>query len=200
MEGQQGTKSYYDSVSNRRYVTLTPGDAGINARSHIMEVDPDLHLPTAAYYIAGLDNRTSLIAINRWLYMFNPIVANGTETAMSGARLNMDTKVVEYISLTGTILSYPAYSNDAVPGFFNGTDIIRWAYRTEPNTLYKTNLLPIGGSGTLARPWILNQSTINLPISGIPNTLYHYTLQYDADWKVLLIPASSTAGYWALRF
>lgn len=187
-------------MSNKRYVTLAPGDAGINARSHIMEVDPDTHIPTAAYYIAGLGNRTSIIAANRWLYIFNYTIANGTETAMSGARLNMDTKVVEYLSLTGTTLSYPTYANDAVPGFFNGTDIIRWAYRTEPDTLYRLNLTPTAGSGTLAKPWIVTQSTIALPVSGIPNTLYHYTLQYDADWKVLLIPASSTAGYWALKF
>lgn len=83
VEAQQGTKSYYDSVTDRRYVTLAPGDAGINARSHIIEINPDTHIPTAAYYIPWLGNRTSLVAVDRWLYIFNPRVTNGIETVSS---------------------------------------------------------------------------------------------------------------------
>lgn len=48
-----------------------------------MEINPDTHIPTALYRITGLGNRTTTVAADRWLYMFNPVSINGIETASS---------------------------------------------------------------------------------------------------------------------
>lgn len=58
----------------------------------------------------------------------------------------MDTKAIEYFTIPGDTISYPVYSQDGIPGFYDGTDIIRWPYEITPNTLYRVNLTPTAGS------------------------------------------------------
>lgn len=64
-------------------MTLSPGDQGISVRAHIVEINPDTHIPAALYSINGLGNRTTTVAADRWLYIFNPVVINGVETVSS---------------------------------------------------------------------------------------------------------------------
>lgn len=58
----------------------------------------------------------------------------------------MDTKAIEYFYISNDIISYPVYTQEGVPAFYDGTSLIRWAYSVNPHVLYKLNLTPIAGA------------------------------------------------------
>ncbi len=57
----------------------------------------------------------------------------------------MDTKAIEYFYIPNDTLSYPLYSIEGAPAFYDGMDIVRLSYLANPHTLYRLQLTPTAG-------------------------------------------------------
>lgn len=58
----------------------------------------------------------------------------------------MDTKAIEYFYIPNDTISYPIYTIEGIPAFYDGTDLVRLSYTTNFYALYRLRLTPTAGS------------------------------------------------------
>lgn len=205
---QQGTSAVYDSVTDRFYVTLVPGDSGGGWRSAIMTiragvtpgVNPVIETITESNDTTyGLILESSnLVKVGRNLFLFGHLSAD-RGLMNQGIVFNMDTKAMKAFVLVGDTTGsryVPSPNQETIPSWFDGTVINRWNYTpAEFNKVYSVNPVSEGGAGTLADPQRFRQ-TARAIAGAIPagvDTAYIYSrMVYNATADAaILIPKST---------
>lgn len=170
-EVQQGTHTIYDAVTDRMFITLSPGDASEGYRSDIAVFNPTTRQVEAVY--ESVESSTSygligsamnLVVVGRNIYGFTKLNAgfSAPQVMHQGFIFNMDTQTFKKFVLNGdpAASTVPYTTNqETIPSFYDGVAIRRWNYApTQINMLYSVNLTPLSGSGTPADPFVLDQT------------------------------------------
>lgn len=210
---QQGTAAVYDSVTDRFFVTLVPGDGGGGWRSGIIVFNPNTHLIENIYESNSstyglLLNGLTPVVVGRNIYYFlstgNYNYSSPQDTNF-GFIFNMDTYTMKKFVVTGdiagTIFPNDGSSQDAVPSWYDGKAIRRWNYGIATrSTIYSVNLTPVRGTGTPADPYVLTQTSQTL--AGTPPAdvrwVFSRFMWDPASGTAVVIPESSS-NFFAIR-
>ncbi len=207
---QQGTVAMYDEVTDRMFVTLTPGDAGGGWRNAIMVFNPNtrsiesVHESNASTF--GLVSESlSMCRVGRDLFCFNKIGNYGQPSLMNqGFVFNMDSKSFKRFVLTGdTAGSTFAFSStqETIPSFYDGVAIRRWNYQpNDRNKIYSVDPRPVSGSGSSTDPLVFIQTVRNIggTVPGRPLFVYSRLMYHGGAACALMIP-EATSDWVALR-
>lgn len=199
---ERDVASEYDSVTDRVYMTVGPGDSGINTRGGLAILNPT-SMVVEQYIACGQVNfRTRIAIIGRYLYIFT---ATGSSSAWDTTlvRVNMDTRALEYCSVTGNLFTWDeAAAATVFSGGGTAPDptsgiIYRWDYYGNRDALYAVNTVPISGLGTVGSPYVMQQTRIALTASsmGMPS----WAERMNVSWGVLYVHHSATGGWWACK-
>lgn len=203
---QDGLAAATDPVTGKGWVTLNSGSAGINARSHLLRIEPSTQ---TIERIIGAPNVSwggpSLAFVGRELYGVTARDTPGNPNLRrtdSGFHFDtrLDTPTVVTFTITGDVPSWPPSNRqETVPIFSDDTAIWMWNYVTEPNALYRIDLTPLSGAGTGANPHVLRSTRIAMESSAIPPIALTYKLDYIREWGVVMILPNATSKWWAIK-
>lgn len=204
---QDGLAAATDPVTGKGWVSLNSGSAGINARSHLMRIEPSTQ---TIERLVGAPNVSwgspSMAFIGRELYGVTSRQSPGNPNiSLANGGFHFDTSVdaptAKAFAIVGDV---PSWSNgsprqETVPVFSDDVSIWMWNYVSEPDALYRIDVTPTGGSGTGADPQLLRSTRIALDASGIPPVALTYKLDYIREWGVVMILPSATTKWWAIK-
>lgn len=204
---QDGLAAATDPVTGKGWVSLNSGSAGINARGHMLRIEPSTQ---TIERIIGAPNVSwggpSLAFVGRELYGVTSRQSPGNPNirlADSGFHLDtrLDAPTAVAFTITGDVPSWSGSSprQETVPIFSDDVAVWMWNYVSEPNAFYRLDLTPISGAGTGANPHVLRSTRIALEASAIPPTALTYKLDYIREWGVVMILPSATARWWAIK-
>jgi hypothetical protein len=204
---QDGLAAATDPVTGKGWVSLNSGSAGINARGHMLRIEPSTQ---TIERIIGAPNVSwggpSLAFVGRELYGVTSRQSPGNPNirlADSGFHLDtrLDAPTAVAFTITGDVPSWSGSSprQETVPIFSDDVAVWMWNYVSEPNAFYRLDLTPISGAGTGANPHVLRSTRIALEASAIPPTALTYKLDYIREWGVVMILPSATAKWWAIK-
>jgi hypothetical protein len=207
---QQGTVATYDEVTDRMFVTLTPGDGGGGWRNAMMVFNPNtrsiesVHETNASTY--GLMSESlNICRVGRDLFCFNKVGSYGQPTLMNqGFVFNMDNKTYKKFVLTGDIQGStfgPSSTQETIPSFYDGKAIRRWNYQAgERNRIYSVDPRPISGTGSITDPLVLAQTVRNIGGTIPGRVLFVYSrLMYHGGAACALVIPEATSDWVALR-
>jgi len=207
---QQGTVALYDSVTDRYYVTLNPGDSGGGWRSHIMKIHPEtfvIESMKSALLADGspMGNSINMTQVGRWIYGFSPTGGYGNPQDINrGWRWNIDTDAFEYITCTGDqIIFYAGANQETVCPFYNQNTgkYYRWDFAAANiGALYELNLTPTGGDGSAVSPWLLTQTRTAL--SGTPPASAKYCFRRFSmipEWGIAMVLPHAGSNWYAVK-
>ncbi len=207
---QQGTVAMYDEVTDRMFVTLTPGDAGGSWRSAIMVFNPKTRgiesvIESNASTFGFVSESLNMCRVGRDLFCFNKIGAYGQPSLMNqGFIFNMDSLSFKRFVLTGdTQGSTFAFSNtqETIPSFYDGRAIRRWNYQSaDRSKIYSVDPRPVSGSGSTTEPLVFVQTVRNIggAVIGQPKFMYTRFVYHGGAGCALMIP-EATSDWVALR-
>ncbi|HJU38544.1 MAG TPA: hypothetical protein VJ724_03160 [Tahibacter sp.] len=204
---QDGLAAATDPVTGKGWVTLNSGSAGINARSHLMRIDPATQ---TIERLVGAPNVSwgapSLAFVGRELYGVTSRQSPGNpNVSLVNSGFHFDTSIdaptAKAFTIAGDVPVRPtsAMRQETVPIFSDDASVWMWNYLSEPDALYRVDLTPVGGSGTGADPHVLVSTRIALDASGIPPVALTYKLDYIREWGVVMILPSATTKWWAIK-
>jgi hypothetical protein len=204
---QQGTAAVYDDVTDKFFVTMVPGDQGLNWRHGIFKFDPVTRLIVPGSVVGvGTTESMNLLQAGRDLYGFT-YTGNypGPMSTDQGWKFNIDTGAVTYLKVIGdqATFSYNSATEAIVPFYHPGLHkIIRWNFATEPNAMYVLDTTPTAGSGTSGDPYQLPQTRVAVTPSGAtPVGQYCYRrLYYDGSAGVALVLPHADSNWFAIKF
>ena len=207
VELQQGTVAVYDSVTDRFFVTLIPGDAGGSYRTSMIIFNPNgrlvesvIDLGDASYWF--LTPSVTMTKVGRKLYVFTKsylVVAYPNARMNQGFIMDMDTHALTYFSLVGDVAGSDFTENasqETIPCYYDGIAIRRWNYSTaQIGQIYSVNLTPESGVGTPASPFILRQTgrTITGAIPATTTYIYHRLVWNAQAGCAILLPRANAA-------
>ncbi|WP_267688688.1 hypothetical protein [Nannocystis sp. SCPEA4] len=201
---QSGTHTANDPETGKAWTTLVAGDAGLNWRNSVLEIDPTTHtienVVNAAWNVVG---SSSIVVGGSHVYVFTPTVADNTTTITRGWRFDKATLAVEHLTLTGDLPSWPKDSpaQESIPVFYDGTKLNFWNYIVDADrdAFFRVDLEPASGAGTEADPYVLSTLRDQRPVSQMPAPALTYDLTYIADWGVVLFLPRASAKLWAIK-
>ncbi|MFT3764136.1 MAG: hypothetical protein QM820_01245 [Minicystis sp.] len=201
---QSGTRTANDPATGKAWTTLVAGDAGLNWRNCVLEIEPTTHtienVVSAAWEVRG---DSSIVVGGPYVYVFSPTVSGGTATAVRGWRIDKATRAVEHLKLTGELPSWPDGSpkQEGIPVFYDGSKLSFWNYSVDADrdALFRVGLDPTSGAGTEADPYVLSSTRDARPPSGMPAPALTYDLTYIAEWGVVLFLPKGSAKLWAIK-
>lgn len=203
---QDGLAAATDPVTGKGWVSLNSGSAGINARGHMLRIEPSTQ---TIERIVGAPNVSwgspSLAFVGRELYGVTSRQSPGNPNinlANSGFHLDtrLDAPAAVVFTITGDVPNWRSQMRqETVPIFSDDAAIWMWNYVAEPDALYRIDLAPLSGAGTGASPHVLRSTRIALDASGIPPVALTYKLDYIREWGVVMILPSASARWWAIK-
>jgi hypothetical protein len=200
----RSTQSVRDPATGKFWATLNPGDWSMNGRNGIMRYSADGQTVEVVvdhdvgYANWAIELSTSLVIAGAYLYIFTVNTPGvGTNVAMRGWRIHTTTLVTEWITIVGDSLEWTS-GQEVVPCFFDGLEIIRWNYIESRDAVYRLNLTPESGAGTLASPYVMRQTLQTLTASSMPLPAWTYRLDYDRDYQGVCLLPNGTAKPWFL--
>ncbi|MDC3962586.1 hypothetical protein [Polyangium jinanense] len=201
---QAGTRTANDPATGKAWTTLIAGDAGLNWRNRVLEMDPATrtieNVVDAKWEVSG---SSSIVIGGPYVYVFTPTNSNGTSTATRGWRIDKATRAVEHLTLTGDLPSWPQISpkQEGIPVFYDGAKMNFWNYSVEADldAFFRVDLEPKSGAGTEAEPYVLSSTREARPPSGMPSPALTYELTYIAEWGVVLFLPKGSEKLWAIK-
>jgi hypothetical protein len=201
---QSGTHTANDPATGKAWTTLVPGDAGLNWRERVLQIEPTTHtienVVEAAWNVSG---SSSIVVGGQYVYLFTPTVSAGTATATRGWRIDKATLAVAHLTLTGDLPSWPdgSQTQEAVAAFYDGAKVNFWNYSVDADrdAFFRLDLEPASGAGTKDDPYVLSAKRDERPASGMPAPALTYDLTYIADWGVVLFLPKASAKLWAIK-
>ncbi len=216
-----GTQAVYDSVTDRFFFTLNPGDNSGAWRNGIAVFNPNTRTLQAvmefgdrgSMYTGG----NAMVKVGRKLYIFiksatgdytSPqtlnagVIVDMDLAAAASGRVNTPTtaQVSKFVTSGDDIGSFLGSSTnqETIPCWYDGTAIRRWNYEaTKKANIYTVGLTPASGSGTAASPYVLTQTARTL--SGTPPASIAYVSKRfvwdQASGCALVLPISSSTWY-----
>lgn len=207
---QQGTVATYDSVSDRFFVTLCPGDAGGGWRTAMLVFNPltrtveSVHETNSSTY-GYMESSVNVCRVGRDLFIFTKIGNYSQPTMMNqGMIFNMDDRSYRKFVLVGdTAGSTFPFSNtqETIPSFYDGQAIRRWNYSPQfVGQILSMSLTPESGSGSVTDPLVYRQTARTL--AGTPPTrpLFVYSrLVYHAGARCAMVLPSSNSDWYVFK-
>ncbi|MDC0745404.1 hypothetical protein [Polyangium mundeleinium] len=201
---QAGTRTANDPATGKAWTTLVPGDAGLNWRNCVLEMDPATHtvenVVSAKWEVLG---DSSIVIGGPYVYVFTPTKSGGTATTTRGWRIDKATRAVEQLKLTGDLPSWPEFSpkQEGIPVFYDGSKLNFWNYGVDADrdAFFRVDLEPKSGAGTEEDPYVLSSTRETRPPSGMPSPALTYELTYIAEWGVVLFLPKASAKLWAIK-
>lgn len=220
------TMGVYDPVTGLIFLTFIPGTDGGGWRDGIIVFDPATETivstneggPTGSGGFGITIDFCDLKIVGRDLYVFTS-TGSGTRTMNQGYICNLDnlaTKtgrnmlsepVTRSFVLTGDTQGgiYTSTSDkDSIPSFYDGTSIWRWNFPTNTYKVYRVNLTPVSGAGTIASPYVLQQTERSIggsmPAPGGVAVKYVYSrLNFYPDANVAMVIPRGSSNWFALK-
>ncbi len=201
---QSGTRTANDPETGKAWTTLVPGDQGLNWRNCVLEMTPATHtidsVVSAKWDVLG---DSSIVVGGQHVYVFTPTHTDGMASPRRGWRIDKTTRVVEQLTLTGDLPSWPEYSQtqEGVPAFHDGTRLNFWNYSVEADrgSFFRVDLTPKGGTGTEADPYVLTSTKEAHATGAMPAPALTYDLTYIKDWGVVLFLPRASSKLWAIK-
>lgn len=197
----QGTASAYDPVTDQFFVSLIPGDEGLNWRGGFFVFNPTTKLITSHLSLLNIARSAmNLLVVGRYLYGF---MGRDNVDCNFGWRYHIDTQVFQYVRTTGDQFTFvPSQYAETCPAAWHGgiSRLMRWNYANEPNNIYTVNLTPYAGTGTEADPLLLAQTRVaisgSLPTAVIQN---YRRMYYCADHGCVVFLPQADSNWIALK-
>lgn len=192
---QENCSGLIDVTTGKLWLSRPSGSA-VTHWPHYCRVDVATRTMEAIFDWTGMgqaaDGTASHVIAGRHFYIFSESAGGPGGRVW---RINMDSNAVEWITLTGDLPVMGSSGQEVIPGFSNGASIYRWNYNGsgDRDALYRIDLTPTGGSGTLASPYTMTSTRVALPSSGMPTPTYRYRLSYIQEWGGVLVVPSGTA-------
>ncbi len=200
---QSGTKGVSDAVGGFDWITLVPGDEGINWRNGLMKIDPATHTIAEIVAVEGMQMgiSTSLCIDERYVWAFTPTGDYPGPFAQDRAwRIDMDTSEVQTLRLQGDVPQFDLEgSMEAMPCFSDGTGVASWNYETERDVLYRIDRTPTAGTGTPDDPFVMSQTRVDLDASSMPDPRFQYRVNVLENCGVAMVLPHASSNWWALR-
>lgn len=219
-----GTQAIYDSVTDRFFVTLNPGDNSGSWRNGVAVFNPNTRTiqsvvefgDKGSMYTGG----NAIVQVGRKLYVFIKTAATDYLSAQSlnaGVIVDMDlaaaasgrvgapstalvSKFVTSGDDIGTFLGSSS-NQETIPCYWDGVAIRRWNYEaTKKANIYSVSVTPASGSGTAASPYVLTQTARTL--AGTPPASIAYVakrLAWDQSSGCALVLPISTSTVYAIK-
>lgn len=201
---QHGCCAVYDTVTDRAFVTFTPGDTAGGWRSHICKInlatrtiEDFIQISNAANYPLLSESQIYQVGRKIWVFMNTP--SGAYKTTDTGAIYDIDTGGVEYFNMTGDATVYSGSNIETIPAVIHGGYIYKWLYNTigDRDYFYKASLTPVSGVGTKADPYILTQTktaTANAaPTNG--HLIYRRLWLEPVSGSILVLPRANSNLY-----
>ncbi|WP_146650893.1 hypothetical protein [Labilithrix luteola] len=199
---QQGTMAVYDAVTNRYFVTLVPGDAGINKRHALIRFDPVTRKIEQPVIPVPTGSSMDLLIVGRKIYGFGSGQGYPNTDTSAGFAYDIDNGTVDRVLVVGdTYTIASSNTQEAAPSFYHPGlgKIVRWNYGASVSSVYLLDLTPSGGAGTAADPHKLQQTKISVA-GKPPNPVLNYRrLFFDTDIGVALVLPQSNSNWFALK-
>ncbi|MDI1451821.1 hypothetical protein [Polyangium sp. 6x1] len=201
---QAGTQTANDPETGKAWTTLISGDAGLNWRNRVLEIEPSTHtienVVDAKWDVWG---GSSIVVGGKYVYLFTPTLSGGSWTSTRGWRIDKTTRVVEHLTLTGDLPSWPEFAptQEGIPVFYDGANVNFWNYSVDADrdAFFRVALEPKSGAGTEAEPYVLSSTRETRPASGMPAPALTYDLTYIKEWGVVLFLPKASAKLWAIK-
>lgn len=216
-----GTQAVYDSVTDRFFLTLNPGDNSGSWRNGIAVFNPNTRTIDAVMEFGDRGSMYTggnpVVKVGRKLYVFIKTAATDYTSPQSlnaGVIVDMDlaaaasgrvntpstAQVSKFVTSGDDIGTFLGSSSnqETIPCWYDGTAIRRWNYEaTKKANIYSVSLTPSSGSGTAASPYVLPQTARTL--SGTPPASIAYVSKRfvwdQASGCALVLPISSSTWY-----
>ncbi|MDI1479165.1 hypothetical protein [Polyangium sp. y55x31] len=201
---QSGTRTANDPATGKAWTTLVPGDAGLNWRNCVLEIEPTTHkienVVSAKWEVLG---DSSIVVGGPYVYIFTPTKSGGTATTTRGWRMDKTTRAVEHVTLTGDLPSWPEFSpkQEGIPVFYDGAKLNFWNYSVDADrdAFFRVDLEPKSGAGTEEDPYVLSSTREARAPSGMPAPALTYDLTYISEWGVVLFLPQASSKLWAIK-
>ena len=148
----------------------------------------------------------SLVRVNRKLYGFTKVSAgfDQPQVMSQGFIFDMDSKTYSKFVLTGDLAGTtysPGATQETIPAYYDGIAIRRWNYSSSTRgTIYSVNLTPSSGTGTVADPYVLQQTGRAVAGSGAMDPIYVYSrLVWCAAAQCALVIPRASQNWRALK-
>lgn len=215
------TMGLFDQTTGLIFLTLIPGTDGGGWRDGIVVLDPAtdtiLSVNEGGSDFGTTKDWCDIKIAGRKLYVFtNTGTGSGPFTLNQGYICDLDdlaTKTgrntlaapttkkftISGDTAGGVYTSSPG--KDAIPSFYDGTYIWRWNYGANLNKIYRLNLTPASGAGTVADPYVLTQTerTLSGTITGTSGSevVYVYSRLFWVPGAgcAIVIPRASSNWY-----
>lgn len=218
------TMGVYDPVTELIFLTFIPGTDGGGWRDGIIVFDPAtstiLSTNEGGATFGVTKDWVDLKIVGRKLYVFTntgtdpgPFTMNQgyicdlDDLATKTGRNALAAPTTKAFTITGDTAGgvYSSSSGkDSIPSFYDGTNIWRWNYGANLNKLYKVDLTPVSGDGSVASPWVLQQTerTISGTITGPTGAevwfVYSRLFWHEPAGCAIVIPRA-TSNWYALK-
>lgn len=195
------TVTVYDPVTHRFLVTLVPGDEGLSWRHGFVMVDADTG--NIVYNKQGDPfSPCAAVRVGRWVYGFS------SADATKGWRYNLDMDpnaagAIEWLQFQGDTFTQPPLSTtfEQIPTCYHPTrgTILRWDYVNNRTAFYEVALTAVGGAGTQASPYLLQQTRRALAGTPPPTVILNYQMHYHPPSQAILLEPAAQSNMYAVR-